>query len=281
MGKLMTTTLYIVGTPIGNLSDISQRALDTLRKVHTIAAEDTRVTKKLLSRYEIKKPVISFNSKNYKNKIASIQKLLETVDVALTTDAGTPGISDPGHELISAIEHLDVSIIPIPGASAVTSTISVSGFPINQFYFAGFAPRRESELKSLLESTLKLNVPIIMFESPNRLKKLLELLSKYAKERNVLIMREMTKIYEERFYGSILDAINHFKDPKGEITLILEPTNFVETLLEEKEVITLINKLRSEGLKTKAIAMEITKVTNLNSSESYKKILESDKKTTP
>ena len=111
----MTTTLYIVGTPIGNLSDISQRAIDTLRKVHTIAAEDTRVTKKLLSRYEIKKPIISFNAKNYKNKIASIHKILETDDLALTTDAGTPGISDPGHELIRAIEHLDVTIIPIPG----------------------------------------------------------------------------------------------------------------------------------------------------------------------
>lgn len=277
----MTTNLYIVGTPIGNLSDISQRAIDTLREVHTIAAEDTRITKKLLSHYEIKKPIISFNAKNYKNKIASIEKILETDDVALTTDAGTPGISDPGHELIKSIEDSAVNIIPIPGASAVTSAISVSGFSINQFYFAGFAPRRESELKSLLESTLKLNVPIIMFESPNRLEKLLEFISKYAKERNVLIMREMTKLYEERFYGSTTDAINHFKNPKGEITLILEPIDFVETLLEENEIVDLINKLRSEGLKTKAISMEITKVTNLNSSESYKKILESNKKTDP
>ena len=271
----MTTNLYLIGTPIGNLSDITQRAIDTLKNVHTIVAEDTRVTKKLLSHYNISKPIISFNSKNYKSKILTIQKLLEDHNVGLTTDAGTPGISDPGYELINSIENLDVNIIPIPGASALTSAISVSGFPINQFYFAGFAPRRESELKNLLESTSKLNVPIIMFESPNRIKKLLTLLVKYANQKNVLIMREMTKVYEERFYGSIKDASMHFQNPKGEITLILEPSGSSFKSLTENEIFELISKLKSDGIDTKSIAQELTKVTNLSKSESYKKVIDS------
>ncbi|MFL2756890.1 MAG: 16S rRNA (cytidine(1402)-2'-O)-methyltransferase [Dehalococcoidia bacterium] len=271
----MTTNLYLIGTPIGNLSDISKRAIDTLNNVHTVVAEDTRVTKKLLSHYDINKPIMSFNSKNYKSKIASIQKLLKNYDIGLTTDAGTPGISDPGYELITSVESLDVNIIPIPGPSALTSAISVSGFPINQFYFAGFAPRRESELRTFLDSIEKLNVPIIMFESPNRIKKLLELLIKYAHHKNVLIMREMTKIYEERFYGSLQDALSNFQNPKGEITLILEPSGLSIQSFTDKEIFELINKFKSDGLGTKSIAQELSKVTNLSRSESYKKIIDS------
>ncbi len=217
--------LYILATPIGNLQDITLRALETLKKVDWIACEDTRVTIKLLNHYNIKKPLISFHQHSRLQKIDFIiNKLKEGKSVALTTDAGTPGISDPGSQLVSEAVKNEIKTIPIPGPAALTTLISISGIKMQKFIFWGFPPHKKGREKFFKE-LVKQEYPVIYYESPYRLIRNLEFLAKLAPQKKVIIGRELTKIFEEVWRGSAEFLVKFIKEKKaqikGEITIIV------------------------------------------------------------
>ncbi|MCD6551987.1 16S rRNA (cytidine(1402)-2'-O)-methyltransferase [Thermotoga sp.] len=218
MGKLI-----VVGTPIGNLEDITIRALKTLRNVDLILAEDTRRTVILLNKYRIKKPLLSFNEKNSKRRIKEVLPLLkEGKTVALVSDAGMPVISDPGHNLIEECWKNGVEVDVVPGASALTSAVAVSGFPGSKFIFEGFLPRGKNR-RRLLRTLKEERRPVVFFESPERLISTLKDILEILGDREIFIAREMTKMHQEFFRGKVSEAIKHFEKKKtlGEITVIL------------------------------------------------------------
>jgi len=225
-------SLYVVATPIGNLKDITLRALETLKKVDIIFAEDTRVTQKLLNHYEIKKPVKSFHEHSKGNVYESIaEELKNGKNIALVTDAGTPGISDPGAKLICFIKsHPSLSSVivsPIPGASAIITALSVSGLNADQFTFLGYPPHkkgRQTFFKNLKEIKV---TPIVLYESPHRLQKTLKEIGEvFGMQKEVIVAKELTKIHEEVWQGSVKEAGSYFINAKGkgEFVIIIPHT---------------------------------------------------------
>jgi 16S rRNA (cytidine1402-2'-O)-methyltransferase len=220
--------LYIIATPIGNLEDITLRALRVLREADLILCEDTRVTKKLLDRYEIQKPLLSYH---HHSKISRIDKIIEHLEngknLALVSDAGTPGISDPGNELIASLRlslGKGIEIIPIPGASAVTAIASVAGINMSKFTFLGFPPHkkgRETFFRGVAES----RSPVVYFESPHRVLKNLELLEKFKPDAKLVIGRELTKMFEEVKRGIVSEILEYYRNNsdkvKGEFVIIV------------------------------------------------------------
>ena len=212
------STLYIIATPIGNLEDISLRALRILKQVDLILCEDTRVTKKLLNYYNIKTLVQSYHQHSKLRKVNYILNLLkEGKNLALVSDSGTPGISDPGNKLIEEIKNL-AEIVPIPGPSAVIAIASISGFPMSKFVFLGFPPHKKSRQKFFKE-VAESKHPVIIYESPYRIIKTLKELGKFGNF-EVVVGRELTKKFETIYRGKIKDIINQIK-PKGEFTIIV------------------------------------------------------------
>jgi len=220
--------LYIVATPIGNLEDITFRAVNILKQVDLIAAEDTRTSKKLLDHYGIQTPLTSFHSHSSDHKVIEIvEKLQSGQTVALISDAGTPGISDPAFKLTTAVAKAGIKIFPIPGVSAVVTALSVSAAPIDKFIYLGFIPLkkgRQTLLKSLVEETKT----VVIYESVHRIEKTLKELEIYLGQRYLCVGREMTKMFEEYFRGTTSEAIAHFskKKPKGEFTIVIAPANY-------------------------------------------------------
>ncbi|GAI13207.1 unnamed protein product [marine sediment metagenome] len=214
--------LYIVATPIGNLEDISLRALRTLREVKLIAAEDTRRTKQLLNAYDIKTPMTSYHERNKWTKLDYILNRLRDGDVALVSNAGTPGMSDPGYELIVAANQRGIPVVPIPGASVVITALVVSGLDTGQFIYLGFLPHKAGARRHLLESVAGEYATIVVLESPHRLLAALNDILHVLGDRRVAVCRELTKVYEEVFRGRISQAIDHFAEPRGEFTLVIE-----------------------------------------------------------
>jgi len=215
--------LYIVSTPIGNLEDITLRALRTLKEVDYIAAEDTRHSRILLDKYEIKTQMLSYHSYSSDAKVQKLVGLLkEGKTVALISDAGTPGISDPAYTLIKSALEEKIQIVPIPGASSLLAAIVTTGLPMNQFLYLGFIPVKKGR-QTLLKELAEEKRTIIIFESPHRILKTLSQLSEYLPDRKIAICREMTKLHEEIFRGTIEEAIEHFtnKKPKGEFVLVI------------------------------------------------------------
>ena len=217
--------LYIVPTPIGNLEDITLRALRILREADLILAEDTRVTKKLLTHYEIDKPILAYHQHNEHQQLTNFLSLIKQHNtLALVSDAGTPGISDPGFLLIRACLQNEIEIECLPGATAFVPALVNSGFPCDRFYFYGFLPHKKGR-KTAIEKLSELEESIILYESPFRLLKTLEQLQEaMGAKRRICVSRELTKIYEENFRGTIAEAITHFstKTIKGEIVLVIE-----------------------------------------------------------
>ncbi len=215
--------LYIVSTPIGNLEDITLRAIRILKEVDYIAAEDTRHTKILLNKYEIEGTLLSYHSYSSHNKLEKIIDILkEGKDVALVSDAGTPGISDPAYRLIQRAIEEDIQISPIPGASALLAALVISGKPMNQFLYLGFIPVKKGR-QTLLKSLTEEKRSIVIFESPHRILRTLNDLLEHFGDREIAICRELTKIYEEALRIKISEAIEHFtkKKPKGEFVLVV------------------------------------------------------------
>ena len=221
--------LYIVGTPIGNLNDISYRALNILKNVSLIACEDTRQTKKILNKFEFSNNLISFNKNNFFKRIPRIiEQLKNERSVALVSDAGMPGICDPGEELIREVKKNGLNIICIPGPSAAITALVSSGFPSSQFIFEGFLPKKNSEKEKLLLEISKNDKTTILFESPHRLHKSLCQLKEFCgEEREIQVFRELTKKYEEHIGNNLFEVIEFLEKREilGEITIVIKGIN--------------------------------------------------------
>lgn len=220
-------TLYIVGTPIGNLADITFRAVETLRAVALVLAEDTRVTKRLLDQYGVSHPVLHFDEYAAEPAYDAVLGALRRGDsVALVTDAGTPGIADPGWKLVRYVRKKlpETPIVPIPGASSVTAALSVSGIPAGSFTFLGYPPQKKGRATFFRGLSALAVRPIVLFESPHRIRKTLaELGNALGEEREVFVGRELTKLYEECWTGTLVEALEQFKGKRerGEFVLVL------------------------------------------------------------
>lgn len=216
-------TLYLVATPIGNLEDISHRALRVLSQVRCIAAEDTRQTRKLLSHYNIRTAVISFHEHSPKEKLEQVLKLLDQGDVALVSDAGTPLLNDPGVDLVLAAIAAGHTISPIPGPSAPLAALIASGLPVNAFLYLGYLPRRMMERRRMLTEVKSLPYTLVFLETPHRLLAALSDLKEALGDRHVAVARELTKLHEEIFRGTLSEAFQHYtRNPaRGEITLVV------------------------------------------------------------
>ncbi|MDD5069839.1 MAG: 16S rRNA (cytidine(1402)-2'-O)-methyltransferase [Candidatus Omnitrophica bacterium] len=216
--------LYLVATPIGNLEDITYRAVKTLGEVDCILAEDTRKTGQLLKHYDIQKKMFSFFEHNEKQKIPQIiDRLLKGEKIALVSSAGMPTISDPGYKLVRQCREQNISVTAVPGPSSVINAVSLSGLPHEKFVFLGYVPRKSSEFKRFLETALTWDLTLVFFDSPHRIIKSLKLLRESCPERPITVAREMTKKFEEIVEGSLDQTIERFsiKPPKGEIVLVV------------------------------------------------------------
>ena len=221
---MKTGILYVVGSPIGNLGDLSYRAVETLSSVDLIAAEDTRVTSVLLKKYSINKKCISYHEKNENFKFSKIIDLLqEGANIALISDAGTPCLSDPGYRVVNAARKEAVEVISIPGTSSITSALSISGLPSDHFYFEGFLPKKKGR-KTRLKFLSALDCSVVIFESPNRIIRTLNDIMECFGNRAVSICREITKMYEENYFGyleEIMNRLSAYEKIKGEFVLII------------------------------------------------------------
>lgn len=221
----MTGRLYVCATPIGNLQDITLRVLSVLSSVAVIAAEDTRHTRKLLSFHGISRPLVSYHEHNKQEAGAAlIQRLQAGEDIALVTDAGMPAISDPGRDLVSAAAGAGITVVPVPGPSAVTAALSVSGLFADEFTFVGFLPRGAKRLLGLLDEFRYQKRALVAYESPRRLVSSLEVIAAFDPGRRICVTRELTKVHEEVFRGAVSEARDFFsaKEVLGEITVIVE-----------------------------------------------------------
>ncbi|MEW5707228.1 MAG: 16S rRNA (cytidine(1402)-2'-O)-methyltransferase [Actinomycetota bacterium] len=273
---LQTGKLYICATPIGNLEDITLRVLRILREVDIIAAEDTRVTKKLLLHYDISTPMVSYHEHNEITRGRELIKAMqEGKSIALVSDAGMPGISDPGHRLIKACIAERIQVIPLPGPSSLITALVVSGLPTDSFIFQGFLPRKKGDRISILTELLGMGRTVVLFESPRRLKSTLKEISEIDKERDIVIARELTKKFEEIIRGTVSEIIDRLKEAevKGEIVLLLgpgkkRPREFTEIELRDA-VIELINR----GIPKKQAISDVAKQYSISKRSIYEAVI--------
>ncbi len=263
-------TLYVVATPIGNMEDVTLRALRVLGEVGLIAAEDTRTTRKLLSRYRISTPVTSYHDHNLRVKIPYLLKTLETTEVALVSEAGTPGISDPGRELVREATAAGFPVVPIPGPSAVTAALSISGLPTDGALFLGFLPRRKVDRRRLLESLKTQGCTMVVLEAPRRLLPCLEDVLAILGDRDIVVCRELTKMYEEVFRGTLSQALAHFNEPRGEFSLVLAGAPPVEAITDPAWATEELGKLKAQGTKAREAVATVTRASGLSRKEVYR-----------
>ena len=271
-------TLYLVATPIGNLEDITLRALRVLREVGLIAAEDTRVTRKLLQRYDIHTPLTSYHEHNKRSKLPSLLAALEEEekDVALVADAGMPGVSDPGQELVEAAARAGVPVVPIPGPSALAAAVAAAGIPVSQFTYVGFLPRARNRRRRLLESLAAQERSLVFFEAPHRLRATLEDVLHTLGDRRVAVCRELTKVHEETFRGTVSDALSHFEEPRGEFTVVIDGAAKAKEPASREEAKALLLRLREEGLGARESVAEAAKLTGLSRRVAYRLWLDTE-----
>ena len=217
--------LYVVGTPIGNLEDVTYRAARVLGQVSLVAAEDTRVTRRLLNHLGVRVPLTSYNQHNQRAKSPAILEALADGDVALVADAGMPGISDPGAELVSLAAGAGFAVEVVPAVSAVTTALAGSGFPGDAFMFLGFLPRRSRDRRALLKTVGSSPLTLIIFEAPHRVSFALNDLLAVLGDREIAVCREMTKLHQEVWRGPISQAVHYFAEPRGEFTLVVRGTS--------------------------------------------------------
>jgi len=266
--------LYIVGTPIGNLNDISQRALNILKKVSFVACEDTRQTKKIMNKFNISNKLVSFNKHNSSSKIPNIiTDLKEGKSIALVSDAGLPGICDPGEDIAKSVKSEGLDIICIPGACAAVTAIVSSGFPSSSFIFEGFLPRKKIDREKILLEISKNEKTTIIYESPKRLKKLLEELLEFCGgDREIVVARELTKKFEEHVGNNINEVIEFFNinNVIGEITIVLKGENKKRDLnLDKFSLKKDLNDLMRAGLSLSAASKYLAKKNGVKKSEIY------------
>jgi 16S rRNA (cytidine1402-2'-O)-methyltransferase len=273
----MKGTLYLVATPIGNLEDITFRALRTLKEVDVILAEDTRKTLKLLNHFEIKKPLISFYRHNEGVKIEQVLNMLEEgKNLALVSDAGTPAISDPGEDLVRALIENEINIVPVPGAVAAIQALICSGFDTTRFAFEGFLSINKRCRKERLEELKNEERTMLFYEAPHKLTRTLEALKEtFGADRRIVLGREITKIHEEMMRMTVQEAIDYYSenDVKGEFVIVVEGTpKVVEEVTETVE--ELMERYLEEGMDKKEAMKLVAKEKGISKSEVYKIMLE-------
>ncbi|MGE5619351.1 MAG: 16S rRNA (cytidine(1402)-2'-O)-methyltransferase [Sphingomonadaceae bacterium] len=267
-------TLYVVATPIGNLEDITLRALRVLKEVDLVAAEDTRETLKLLSHYGIKKPLESYHRHSGPGKLEKLLESLETRDVALVSEAGMPGISDPGRDLIAAAIERGIPVVVVPGPSALLTALVVSGLPTDRFLYLGFLSRVRSERRRLLASVAALPFTLLAFEAPHRLLATLADMEEILGDRPAAAARELTKLHEEVVRGPIsyLRSVFEGRAPRGEFTLVIGPAEEVPVPPKEEAEVGLLDlarRLRSEGVSSREAIPRLMQSKGVGRREAY------------
>ena len=268
--------LYIVATPIGNLGDITLRAIEILKKVDIIAAEDTRHTLKLLNHLGISKPLISNHRHNEEMKTEQlVEKILEGQDMAVVSDAGTPGICDPGEVLIKKCIEQEIDVIPIPGACAFINALIASGIDTKEFTFLGFLPLNKKLRKEKLHKVEKSKETVILYEAPHKIMSTLKDLEQILKDRQIVLARELTKLHEEFIRGNAREIIEKAENLKGEIVLIIEANKKVDinTSFDTMSLEEHYKLYEKQGLEKKEIIKRIAKDRNLSRNEIYQKFL--------
>jgi 16S rRNA (cytidine1402-2'-O)-methyltransferase len=264
--------LYLVSTPIGNLEDLSPRAVRILREAVLIAAEDTRHTGTLLKHFEIQSPLTSYFEHNKISKLDRVLEALVDGDVALVSDAGTPAINDPGYELVQAALAAGFDVRPVPGPSAPISALSVSGLPTDSFLYLGYLPHKSTERRKTVSQVSNLTYTLIFLESPHRIVDSLADILSVLGDRRICVAREMTKLYEEYWRGPVSGAIEHFKskEPRGEFTLVIEGKKSEDRLRwTEEEMVEAIKAALQGGKSAKEISAELAEASGWNKKEIY------------
>jgi 16S rRNA (cytidine1402-2'-O)-methyltransferase len=271
------SVLYIVATPIGNLEDISQRALRVLREVRLIAAEDTRKTRRLLNFYGIKTSLTSYFAHNRITKLDHVLERLAEGDIALVSEAGMPGISDPGYELIAEASRRNIPVVPVPGPSAITTALAVSGLPADRFTFTGFLPNRSGPRRRLLESLSGETGTIIALEAPHRLTASLADILNVLGDRRLAVCRELTKLHEEVFRGTVSEAIEHFTEPRGEFTLVIAGKTSAAKPQITEAIEKQLHQMYLNGARAREAIATVAAATGLSKKELYQAWLRLDK----
>jgi 16S rRNA (cytidine1402-2'-O)-methyltransferase len=262
--------LYVIATPIGNLEDISERAARILRAVGLVVAEDTRETRKLLTRIGGPARVSSFHAHSGRPALAPVLRALENGDVAYVTDAGTPAVSDPGPDLVRAAADAGHKVVSVPGPSAVTAALAVSGMPADSFLFLGFPPRRPAERRDLLRRAASVTSTLVLFEAPHRLLATLQDVLAALGDRPIAVCRELTKVFEETYRGTVSQAIEHFSKPRGEFVLVVDAGAPPTEAASDEAINGAIERLRSEGLRGRRLVDAATAETGAARSRVYR-----------
>ncbi len=270
------STLFLVATPIGNLQDISSRALCILKEVRLIAAEDTRQTAKLLQHYAISTPCISYHEHNKLVRLERVLQALQEGDVALVSDAGTPALNDPGYELVRAVLAAGLQVSPIPGASAPIAALVASGLPTDAFLYLGYLPRKQGERRQLITGIASQPYTLIFLEAPHRLLAALDDLQLGLGDRQVAVGRELTKLHEEIFRGSLSQARQHFTTnrPRGEFTLVVAGRSQPDAAWTNEKLEAELNAQLARGAVATRLASSLVKPSGWSRREIYQRILE-------
>ena len=275
MGKL-----YVVGTPIGNLEDLTPRAARVLGEVSLIAAEDTRVTRRLLSHLGLHTVMVSYNEHNHQQRLPALLESLASGDLALVTDAGMPGVSDPGAELVSQAAAGGFPVEAVPGVSAVTTAMAMSGMSGDEFLFLGFLPRKARERRARLAGLTQSPHTLVAFEAPHRLQATLKDIVAVLGDREMSVCRELTKLYEEVFRGAASEALVHFREPRGEFVLVIRgavPNPAAAGPAEDQldEAAQWLATLRQEGVRAKDAVAQVSDATGMTKNLVYRMWVES------
>ena len=270
------STLFLVATPIGNLEDISTRAVRILREASLIAAEDTRHTGRLLAHFGIETRLTSYFEHNTLNKLDAILSALDQGDVALVSDAGTPALNDPGYELVRAALQAGHQVSPIPGPSAPLAALVASGLPTDRFLYLGYLPRKAGERRQAVQDVLQLPYTLVCLETPHRLLAALADLYSILGDRQVAVARELTKLYEEIYRGSLTQAQAYYQEhpPKGEITLVIAGANEQDTQWDSEQVHSTIEQLLASGKAASDIARQVAQESGWSRRSLYQLVLD-------
>jgi 16S rRNA (cytidine1402-2'-O)-methyltransferase len=271
----MPGTLYLVATPIGNLSDITHRALQVLRDVDLIACEDTRHTHKLLGHYGITTKTISYHEHNEQQRAAQlIDQLKEGSSIAVVSDAGTPAISDPGFRLVRAAIENEVPVVPVPGPSALISALIAAGLPTDEFFFAGFLPPRANARRARLSELQSVPGTLILYEAPHRLAATLKDAYEILGERDAVVARELTKVHEEIRRGRLSELSDHYEheEPRGEIVVLID-RNVIAAAKPQLTIAALVDQFEQDGLDQRAALKKAARELGISRAEAYRKLI--------
>ena len=277
MSDVKPGKLYVVATPIGNLGDFSPRAIETLETVDFIAAEDTRVGAKLLNKFEIKKPQVSYFEHNRRTKGDYIlSRLLEGESCAIITDAGTPAISDPGVDLVDLCAQNGVEVVAVPGCSAVVAALSISGMACGRFTFEGFLPVPKKERRAHLEEVKTEKRTMVFYEAPHKLQRTLADMLECWGDRKIALCREITKLHEECFRTTLSEAIAHYEEhpPRGEFVLVIEGCTEVEAPVEEADLLAQVQALVDGGMPLMGAVKQVAKANGASKNKLYQEALD-------